>query len=298
MKIESVDFFYLAMPVVTEAADGSQDALLVRVTSGAHQAGANARPPRCPRSRPSSRQCRMAPAGPFPPPCSASGSRGRTTSPACRRPSPITAWTCFRPPIRGRASRWRCGICSAGAARRSGVPASGLCESLSEAALCLGAVRRRRPTRRWRAPPQIREAGFRAAKFGWAPFGELLANDILHIDAAREGLGPEGILLIDAGQIFGEDVEAAALRLDAMERNRVTFFEEPFPRLRLRRLSARFATRTKTVRTAGGEAAHNRFMAEHLIEYRRRRLHPDRLRAHRRPRTGETRWRTSRRSAA
>jgi hypothetical protein len=37
MKIDSVDFFYLSMPVVTEAADGSQDALLVRVTAGGHQ---------------------------------------------------------------------------------------------------------------------------------------------------------------------------------------------------------------------------------------------------------------------
>jgi hypothetical protein len=37
MKIDSVDFFYLSMPVVTEASDGSQDALLVRVTAGAHQ---------------------------------------------------------------------------------------------------------------------------------------------------------------------------------------------------------------------------------------------------------------------
>ncbi len=31
MKIDAVDFFYLAMPVVTTDADGSQDALLVRV---------------------------------------------------------------------------------------------------------------------------------------------------------------------------------------------------------------------------------------------------------------------------
>ena len=30
MKVESVDFFYLAMPTVTTAADGSQDALVVR----------------------------------------------------------------------------------------------------------------------------------------------------------------------------------------------------------------------------------------------------------------------------
>src|SRR5215510_10279037 len=36
LKIESVDFFYLAMPVVTTEADGSQDALLVRVAAGGH----------------------------------------------------------------------------------------------------------------------------------------------------------------------------------------------------------------------------------------------------------------------
>ena len=43
-----------------------------------------------------------------------------------------------------------------------------------------------------------------------------------HLDAAREGLGPDGILLVDAGQIFGEDVEAAAARLPALERNRAS----------------------------------------------------------------------------
>jgi L-alanine-DL-glutamate epimerase-like enolase superfamily enzyme len=33
-KIEAVDFFYLSMPEVTTEGDGSQDALLVRVTAG------------------------------------------------------------------------------------------------------------------------------------------------------------------------------------------------------------------------------------------------------------------------
>ena len=37
MKIEAVDLFYLSMPVVTTEADGSQDALLVRVRSGTHE---------------------------------------------------------------------------------------------------------------------------------------------------------------------------------------------------------------------------------------------------------------------
>ena len=36
MRIEAVDFFYLAMPEVTDEADGSQDALLVRVAAGGH----------------------------------------------------------------------------------------------------------------------------------------------------------------------------------------------------------------------------------------------------------------------
>ena len=34
MKIESVDFFYLSMPLVKDAGDGSQDALVVRVAAG------------------------------------------------------------------------------------------------------------------------------------------------------------------------------------------------------------------------------------------------------------------------
>jgi len=36
MRIEAVDFFYLAMPEITTDADGSQDALLVRVQAGGH----------------------------------------------------------------------------------------------------------------------------------------------------------------------------------------------------------------------------------------------------------------------
>jgi L-alanine-DL-glutamate epimerase-like enolase superfamily enzyme len=34
VNIEAVDFFYLSVPVVTDAGDGSQDALLVRVAAG------------------------------------------------------------------------------------------------------------------------------------------------------------------------------------------------------------------------------------------------------------------------
>ena len=36
------------------------------------------------------------------------------------------------------------------------------------------------------------------------------SEDQEHFQAAREGLGKEGILLVDTGQIFGDDVEKAS----------------------------------------------------------------------------------------
>ena len=43
-RIDSVDFFYLAMPEIRDIGDGSQDALLVRVRSGNDEGWGNARP--------------------------------------------------------------------------------------------------------------------------------------------------------------------------------------------------------------------------------------------------------------
>ena len=36
MKIEAIDFFYLAMPEIRDVGDGSQDALLVRARAGGY----------------------------------------------------------------------------------------------------------------------------------------------------------------------------------------------------------------------------------------------------------------------
>ena len=63
-----------------------------------------------------------------------------------------------------------------------------------------------------------REAGFRPVKCGWGPFGRgSVEDDADQLQAAREGIGPDGILLIDAGQIWGEDVAAAEARLPLLE---------------------------------------------------------------------------------
>jgi L-alanine-DL-glutamate epimerase-like enolase superfamily enzyme len=111
-----------------------------------------------------------------------------------------------------------------------------------------------------------RRAGFTAAKFGWGPIGRKdSVADRDQFVAAREGLGPEGTLLIDAGQIWGEDVEAAALRLPALDEVGALWLEEPFAGQAIAAYRA-LSGRAAKVRLAGGEASHNEPMARHLID--------------------------------
>ncbi len=267
MKIEGVDFFYLSMPEVTTAADGSQDALVVRVSAGGLIGWG---------------ECETSPLvsiAAFVTPMSHGACRPVSASVLGRdlnAPEDIHAIAAdvayYSMDLLQAAHTWS-GIEMAlwdllGKAR--GEPAwkllgySRAWPKLPYASVLFGAT----PAETFARARDIREQGFQAAKFGWAPFGESPESDALQLGAAREGLGADGILLVDAGQVFVEDVEAASARLKAMERNRVTFFEEPFGGQSLsayHALSQRAAA--AGVGIAGGEAAHNRQMAEHLIDF-------------------------------
>lgn len=110
------------------------------------------------------------------------------------------------------------------------------------------------------------ERGFRAVKVGWGSFGAgSPGTDADHLAAAREALGDDGVLLVDAGQIWVEDVARAAERVDALERTRVTWLEEPF----LPESYDAYAELAPLmrVRLAGGEGAHNARMALNLIDH-------------------------------
>ncbi len=264
-KIESVDFFYLSMPEVTTDVDGSQDALVVRVRAGGFEGWG---------------ECEAAPLP------SIAAFVCPMSHGACRPVSDAVLGAAIEKPedIRAIAARveydsmdllqaahtWS-GIEMAlwdllGRAR--GVPAWRLLgwerahPKTPYASVLFGAT----PDETRARARDIRAKGFRAAKFGWAPFGASVEADAEQVAAAREGLGPDGILLVDAGQIFGEDVEAAAARLPAMEAANVLLFEEPFHGHSYRAYGA-LSGRSSRVHTAGGEAAHNRHMAEHLIDF-------------------------------
>ncbi len=267
MKIESVEFFYLAMPEVAFTVDGSQDALVVRIDAGG-QTGWG--------------ECEASPL------VSVAAFIAPMSHAACQPVSASVIGRDLHTPDDIRAMAAAVAYNSMDLLQAShtwsGIEMALwdlLGKARSEPAWKLLGYDRAYPKTPYASvlfgeTPEITLArardivgqGFRAAKFGWAPFGETLDGDIAQLDAAREGLGPDGVLLVDAGQVFVEDVEAAAARLEAMNRNRVTWFEEPFAgdALAAYRALGQRAQGGK-VGLAGGEAAHNRHMAEHLIEY-------------------------------
>jgi L-alanine-DL-glutamate epimerase-like enolase superfamily enzyme len=69
------------------------------------------------------------------------------------------------------------------------------------------------------------EDGYRAVKFGWEPMGRSEALDIDLVRGAREGLGDDADLLIDAGCVW--DARTAFQRAHAFAEYRIGWLEEP-----------------------------------------------------------------------
>jgi len=266
MKIEAVDFFYLAMPVVKDVGDGSQDALVVRVRGGGLEGWG---------------ECEASPLtsiAAFVCPMSHSACKPVAAS--------VLGQNIDRPAdIAGIAAELELNSMDLLQAAHSW---SGVEIALWD----LLGKRRGEPVYKLlgyeRAYPKIpyasqlfgrtaeetrtlcrkaQEAGFRAVKCGWGPFGRgSLKDDRDQLQAAREGLGKEGTLLIDAGQIWGEDVSAAEARLPLLEEVDAKWLEEPFHGSAYEAYG-QLAARATSVRLAGGEAAHNFFMARHTMDY-------------------------------
>ena len=266
MKIDNVDFFYLAMPKVTTDADGSQDALLVRVQAGSHVGWGEceASPLTCIASY----VCPMSHGACRPVAESVLGQPLNDPSDIAR----IRASVQFNSMDLLQAAHTFSGIEVAlwdALGKSLGEPVYRLlgyrsaAPKLAYASQLFGNT----PAETEAKAKAAREAGFRAVKFGWVNYGRgSVAEDAAHIEAARAGMGSEAEVLIDAGQIFAQDVEAAAQRLPALERFGVLWLEEPFLPDALAAYGA-LADRSRKVGMAGGEGCHSAPMALNLIDF-------------------------------
>lgn len=266
MKIESVDFFYLSMPEVTTEADGSQDALLVRVSAGGYVGWGECEASPltsiagflCPMSHGVCRPVRDSVLGkPLDSPTDIAriaaeveyNSMDLLQAAHTFSGVEMALWD-----VLGKAKDtpvWR--LLGYSASHKKTPYASQLFGATPEETL--GGARK------------ARRDNFRAVKFGWGPIGRgSVQDDTDHLQAAREGLGPDGILLVDVGQIWGEDVAAAEARLPALEASGAIWLEEPFHASALEAYG-QLAKLSFKVKIAGGEGAHNVSMARHLIDY-------------------------------
>jgi L-alanine-DL-glutamate epimerase-like enolase superfamily enzyme len=72
---------------------------------------------------------------------------------------------------------------------------------------------------------RFRDRGFTAVKFGWDPMGQDERTDIALVREARQGLGDDADLMIDAGLVW--DAKTAIRRVGAFSEYRIFWLEEP-----------------------------------------------------------------------
>src|SRR5438477_3316466 len=72
---------------------------------------------------------------------------------------------------------------------------------------------------------QLAGQGFRAVKFGWGPMGQSEESDLAHVRAARQGVGKDVELMVDAGLCW--DTATAIRRARQFEEFGLTWLEEP-----------------------------------------------------------------------
>ena len=265
-RIEAVDLFYLSMPEVEDIGDGSQDALVVRVAAGGEVGWGE-----CEASPLPSIASLVAPK-------SHSACHPVQDSVLGERLDDVGDIGRIAERVRARsldllqAAHTLSGIEMALwdlLGRRLGEPAWKLLgHRSSEPRTPYASVLFGDDAQATFAKAQaIRAQGFRAAKFGWGPFGAgSVAADEAQLRAAREGLGRDGALLVDAGTVWVDDVAAAEARLPALEAVGAVWLEEPFVSGALEAYAA-LARKCRSVRLAGGEGSHDAWMGRHMIDH-------------------------------
>ncbi len=264
--IDAIDFFYLSMPNVEDIGDGSQDALLVRVCAGEYEGWGECEASPlvsiasliCPMSHSA---CKSVSAGVL-------GQKLEEISDIARISAEVSLSSMDLLQKDHTMSGIEIAMWDLMGHRLQAPVWSLLGDKRSHpktpyASALFGDT----PQQTLEKGRAIRCEGYRAAKFGWGPFGKTSASDDEdQIEAAREGLGDDAVLLVDVGCVWGENVARALEVVDALERCNVLWLEEPFHTGALHAYK-QLSLRSGSVKLAGGEGSHNAYMARHMIDH-------------------------------
>ena len=268
MKIEAVDFFYLSMPEVRDIGDGSQDALLVRVCGGGLVGWGECEA--APLVSIAAWNCPMSHSACKPVSASVLGQAVNSPNDIRRINALVRAHSLDLLQADHTLSGVDVALWDL-LGKRLEQPVYRLLghDRTSPKSAYASVLFGDTPHQTFEKARTARQAGYRAVKFGWGPFGRgSVDDDAQQLHAAREGLGDDGILLVDAGTVWGDDVEQARLRLPALQVCRALWLEEPFTSGALesyRKLAAE--AQAIGLRLAGGEGCHNFDQAKNMIDY-------------------------------
>jgi L-alanine-DL-glutamate epimerase-like enolase superfamily enzyme len=266
MKIESVDFYYLSIPQVLDIGDGSQDALLVRVRAGDYVGWGECEA--SPLVSMASWNCPMSHSACKPVSASVLGQKLDDIADIHRINRLVRAQSLDLL----QADHTLSGIDIALwdlLARAKGEPVFRLLgyprsfPKVAYASQLFGDD----PQTTFQRGREVTKAGYRAAKFGWGPYGLGTAKqDADQVEAAREGLGSDGILLVDVGTVWYDDVARGQQNLAALKNCQVGWLEEPFVSGALKAYH-QLAQLAPEVPMAGGEGCHTVHQAMNMIDY-------------------------------
>ena len=229
MKIIAVDPFYLKIPQITDAADGTQDTLVVRIQTDEGITGWG--------------ECDASPLVSLAAYCCPMSHGNiiniRESLIGERLENPSDVVRLHQKALRNGLDIQQIHHAYSGAdialwdivGQRLGEPIYRLLEPQSQshsklpyASVLFGDT----PEETYQIAAQLHEQGYRAAKFGWGPMGKFgEENDVALVRAAREGMGEDAQIMIDAGVVWGEDYETAYARAKQFAQFSPTWLEEP-----------------------------------------------------------------------
>jgi len=264
MKIENIELFYLSMPKILDEADGSQDALIVKVEAGGLTGWG---------------ECEASPLtsiANFICPKSHSAAKPIKSSVINKNIDNLNDVRKIIDDVKHNslmiaqtphtfsgievalldllAKKEKCPIYSL-------LGFSKTTPKIAYASVLFGET----PQETFEIGKNIKNKNFKAIKFGWQNFGADIKLDQDHMIAARDGIGKDLHLMIDVGAIWGTNVKEALKRTKIFNDANITWLEEPFFSDAFFEYSE--LSKLTNISLAGGESCHSIESAKNMIRY-------------------------------